>query len=215
MIQIYYISLYDTANKEKGYNICLGGQGAKKIIPDKIKELQQDIIKSEKTLEELSNFYDVDLKAMSEINLGKRYYDNNLNYPLRKIKVYHSEILTEDEIEKIRISLKTNYKITMKEIAKEYNVSETTIQRINQGKMPYFTNIYSYPIRKKNQNFCKFDLEDIKKIINLLKNSSLSQIEIAKQFNCDRKLIGQINSGKKYHQEEETYPIRNNSNKGG
>lgn len=32
--EIYYISLYDTANKEKGYNICLGGQGARKIIPD-------------------------------------------------------------------------------------------------------------------------------------------------------------------------------------
>ena len=72
----------------------------------------------------------------------------------------------------------------------------------------YYDEKLIYPLRKKNQNFCKFNSKEVKEIIKLLRDTNLPQTEIAKQFNCDRKLIGQINSGKKYYIEGENYPIR-------
>ena len=53
-----------------------------------------------------------------------------------------------------------------------------------------------------------FSQDQVEKIIDELKNTNKSQIEIAKEYGCDRSIIGKINSGEKYFQETETYPIR-------
>lgn len=204
----YYIEYYKTSDKEKGYNISLGGGGYKRNIPDRIKELQQDIINSNYTFEELSKKYDINTTTISEINNGKEYFDNNFKYPLRDKKYYHSEVLTEEKINEIRFELVNNYQKSMQEISEEYNISISTVQRINQGSSPYNDVNYNYPLRYKNKNFCKFNSFEILEIISLLKNTNLTQIDIAKKFNCNRKIIGEINSGKKYSIENIEYPIR-------
>lgn len=204
----YYIEYYDTTNKEKGYNISLGGGGYKRTISDKIKKLQQDIISSNYTFGELSKKYNIDVTTISKINNGKEYFDSNFKYPLRNKKCYHSEVLTTEQINEIQFQLANNYQKSMQEIGEEYNISVSTVQRINKGFPPYKDVKYNYPIRAKNKNFCKFNLSEILEIISLLKNTNLTQIEIAKRFNCGRKIIGEINSGKKYFIKEIEYPIR-------
>ena len=204
----FYIEYYHTTIKEKGYNISLGGGGYKKEIPDKIIELQKDIINSSYTFKELSEKYEIDITTISKINNGKIYFNNTLTYPLRSEKKYHSQVLNENEINKIRFELKNNYKKSMSEISEEYHTNISIIQRINKGISPYKNSDYVYPIRGKNKNFCKFTLTEVLEIISLLKNTNLTQIEIAKKFNCNRKIIGQINSGQKYYIEEVKYPIR-------
>lgn len=204
----YYIEYYKTTDKEKGYNISLGGGGYKRNIPDKIRELQRDIVNSNYTFEELSKKYNINITTISEINNGKEYFDSNLRYPLRDKKYYHSEVLTEEKIDEIRFELANNYQKSMQEISEEYNVSVSTVQRINQGSSPYNNINYNYPLRHKNKNFCKFNSFEILEIISLLKNTNLTQIDIAKKFNCNRKIIGEINSGKKYSIENIEYPIR-------
>lgn len=204
----FYIEYYHTTIKEKGYNISLGGGGYKREIPDKIIELQKDIIDSSYTFKELSERYGIDISTISKINNGKTYFNDALTYPLRSEKKYHSQVLSENEINKIRFELKNNYKKSMSEISEEYHTNISIIQRINKGISPYKNSDYVYPIRSKNKNFCKFTLTEVLEIISLLKNTNLTQIEIAKKFNCNRKIIGQINSGQKYYIEEVEYPIR-------
>lgn len=204
----FYIEYYHTTIKEKGYNISLGGGGYKKEIHDKIIELQKDIINSSYTFKELSERYGIDISTISKINNGKTYFNDALTYPLRSEKKYHSQVLSENEINKIRFELKNNYKKSMSEISEEYHTNISIIQRINKGISPYKNSDYVYPIRSKNKNFCKFTLTEVLEIISLLKNTNLTQIEIAKKFNCNRKIIGQINSGQKYYIEEVEYPIR-------
>lgn len=204
----FYIEYYHTTIKEKGYNISLGGGGYKKEIPDKIIELQKDIINSSYTFKELSEKYEIDITTISKINNGKIYFNDTLTYPLRSKKKCHSQVLSENEINKIRFELKNNYKKSMLEISEEYHTNISIIQRINKGVSPYKNSNYVYPIKDKNKNFCKFTLTEVLEIISLLKNTNLTQIDIAKKFNCNRKIIGQINSGQKYYIKEIEYPIR-------
>ena len=49
-------------------------------------------------------------------------------------------------------------------------------------------------------------------IIKELKNSTLNQNEIAKKFGVSHSLVSQINVGKMWIQDNEVYPIRDNSN---
>ena len=66
--------------------------------------------------------------------------------------------------------------------------------------------------RKNNENYCDvrsaFDSEQIVEVINLIKNKNLSLTQIAKKFKVSLSLICSINTGKKYQQLNETYPLR-------
>ena len=57
----------------------------------------------------------------------------------------------------------------------------------------------------------KISDEDLLQIVNLLKNSDLSQNEIAKQFNVGCDTISEINQGKTRVIDDITYPIRQNT----
>ena len=204
----YYINFFNSLTTGNGYNILMNSESKRDINLPWVQEVVCLLTDNNFTEEEIANFVDKDLSTISNINTGKTYFNSKLSYPIRKKRVYHSYILSQQQISEIIELLKTNTKMTMKEIAATYNISEITVQRINKGSAPYFNKNLVYPIRKKNWAFCKFSQQEIKEIINLLKNSNKTQIEIAKMYNCDRKIIGEINSGKKYFQENESYPIR-------
>lgn len=80
----------------------------------------------------------------------------------------------------------------------------------NQRKFGYNQTLggsYSTPI--------KLTLEDAEKIIESLKNSSLSQEEIAKQFNISQRTVSGICLGESWRKVGESYPIRaKNSQRG-
>ena len=85
---------------------------------------------------------------------------------------------------------------------------ENVIKKINLGEGPYYIEGYIYPIRYKNSSCKKFSNEQINLIISDLLNTHKTQEEIAIKFGCGRKLISQINTGKKYYIEVYSYPIR-------
>lgn len=67
--------------------------------------------------------------------------------------------------------------------------------------------------RKSNENYIdirsKFQTkEEIKKVINEIKDTNNSLVEIANKYKVSLSLICLINSGNKYYQEDENYPLR-------
>lgn len=111
-------------------------------------------------------------------------------------------ILTDVEIQFIYDEL-LNTKISQKDIATEFNVSQTLISNINQG-LRYFKEEYKYPLRK---NYKK-GLEEYSELIFLLKETKLSFREIAKRLGIAESSVKKINYGKMHHDENIKYPIR-------
>ena len=74
------------------------------------------------------------------INEGKKCYNPNLKYPLRKL------YLIDDEVNDI-IQLIKNTSLSLREIARRYNVSPSTVIGINSGRYHHNDNL-KYPIRE-------------------------------------------------------------------
>lgn len=110
-----------------------------------------------------------------------------------------------DSLEDIYVIIEyiKNTKMKFHTIAQMYGCSDEVIVAINQGKR-FRIDGYEYPIRTK-----KKDIDKIKQIVYSLKYERDKSIaEIAKEYNEDRHLIGEINSGKKYPLPNTKYPIR-------
>lgn len=103
--------------------------------------------------------------------------------------------------------LKDN-KLSDREIAKKYNLTDKIIADINHG---YSHKIEgeNYPIRikKGRQKLTELQAEDIKA---LLKTTNLSYQAIADRYNVSKSNIYQINKGNSFYREKDTYPIRSN-----
>lgn len=211
----YYISFYKTLTTENGYNILKGGDSSNqigvdnfnsKISEDELIKIKQFLIEDKMTIEQIAKHFSVSSHVIENINLGNTYVVKNQEYPIRKKKVVAAKLSKEKIQEVVSILINTN--ITQGEIAKNFQVTEGIIRKINRGEGPYYIEGNFYPIRNKNTNRRKFSVEQINLIISDLGNSALTQIEIAKKFNCSRKLIGQINKGEKYFNKKYSYPIR-------
>lgn len=211
----YYISFYKTLVTENGYNILKGGDSSNqigidnfnsKLSEDELLKIKQFLSEDKMTIRQIAEYFSVSLDVIENINLGNTYILEGQNYPIRKKKVVSAK-LPEEKIREV-ISILMNSNITQVEIAKNFQVTEEVIKKINKGEGPYHIDGIIYPIRNKNTNRRKFSSEQIELIISDLSSSILTQIEIAKKFNCGRKLIGQINRGEKYFNEKYSYPIR-------
>lgn len=101
--------------------------------------------------------------------------------------------------------LKQN-KLTDREIAKKYNVSDKVIADINHG-YSHKIDGEKYPIRiKKGKQ--KLTEQQANQIKLLLKTTSLSYQNIADLFHVTKGNIAQINAGRSFKREKDTYPIR-------
>lgn len=127
-------------------------------------------------------------KKAASIESGKQYYDE-LYCDMRKYGV-------------------ENFKFEILETVSLNELEEKWIQEaVKNGENLYnkvltpFTNSHSYAR--------KFSDDDIDKIYNLLKEGKLSNIKISKKMNCSSSVIDDINNGKTYARDNESYPIRN------
>ena len=212
----YYIQKYQSLITQNGYNVSEGGPGfshgdyvkkGKPAPPDYVEEIILQLQEDKKTFEEIAEEFNLCLSTITAINNGYTYWKDGIDYPIRKKRLSTSRTLTRDQIlDIINILKETN--IYMKDIAKEKGISEYIIEDINNGKRCYYIEGVKYPVRYKNSNRKKFSEEQISQIINDLRNSTLTQIEIGKKYGCGRQLIGQINRGEKYKQNDIKYPIR-------
>lgn len=97
-----------------------------------------------------------------------------------------------------------DWNIPLKQIIAENHTTRNIVRHINNGESWYDKNL-EYPLRptEKELNETK-----AKKIIDKLKNSNLTQKEIASMFNLKRSTVTMINIGKNHRQPNIEYPIR-------
>lgn len=130
------------------------------------------------------------------INIGGEGVGSGINHPSSSFK--SKEILDE-----LYRDLKEN-KISMKNLAEKYNVSETTISTINTGKY-YYDDTLTYPIRPPLQ----YSEEMCKQLAYSLKYEQEKSLqEIAQEFNIDYSQLVEFNNGRTHYKDWLSYPLR-------
>jgi hypothetical protein len=136
------------------------------------------------TLKEIGNKFNINDQIIFRIKSNnsfynkyfKLYYKENLN-KLRELQ------LTKKQVKNIIELLKKN-KLTFKEISEIYKVDEGIIYSIISNKSPY-NKKYNLYFKEDLNHPCGYKLskKEVEKIIFLLKEKKLKQIEIDKLFN--------------------------------
>lgn len=221
----YWISYYDTFNNpEKGYNITPGGDGAASGIYNVSASLNQEqldivinlLINSELTYEEIIDKLGITITrdVIRGINSGLHYKQSSLNYPLRKERVKKFGVnnktskfyQNENLLNEIIVALK-NPAISFNEISELYDISLSTLTLINNGKK-YVQKELQYPLRPKNANQKRFFSKDEMTYIKKALESKQTMQSIATHLKCDRKVISDINQGKRQPQPDWNYPLK-------
>jgi len=111
--------------------------------------------------------------------------------------------LTDMQVDEIIKLLKTT-NIPQKEIAKQYGVASSSIERICKGLIRAKDN-EKYPLRESRHE--QLD-EQALKIIDLLENSRLTHKEIGAKLGVAKSTVTMINIGKNHFDPNREYPIR-------
>ena len=220
----YWIAFYDTFNnQDKGYNITPGGDGASSGVYNVSASLNQEqldlvidlLLNSNLTYEEIIDKLNISItrSVIRGINAGTHYKNPNLKYPLREkrldktgienktSKFYQNEDLLKNIIEALK-----NPQIPFTEITQLYGISSSSLTLINTGKK-YKQDNLTYPIRPKNANQKRvFSQEEMEYIKSALHRKETMQ-SIATYLKCDRKVISDINCGKRQKQLDWEYPL--------
>ena len=150
----------------------------------------------EKTFVEIARIFNVSRDIVSDINNGATWYFCDEEYPIRDNSANKNK-LTENEVYDIYAKLKN--KMSLTDIAKEYNVSITNISNINQGIIYRFLEDDSYPIYVPINSKPRVSIEKIKKVVELLKhNPDYTYSKIGNIVGIGRKTVSGINNGKLY-----------------
>lgn len=125
--------------------------------------------------------------------------------------------LTEEELFDLYDDLKYNLYISLEQLAKNYNLHISSVSRINNGISYYHEDII-YPIR--NPRDCKKIISGTRSPNSKISEIELSEIyealqtntdktlkEIAANFGVSQTIIQNINSGKRYHNDDFIYPL--------
>lgn len=167
-----------------GYNQTTGGRQFKRTITldeDSIVKIKELLKATDSTLQDIANQFNTYRECISRINTGRYSFSSNEIYPLRVTRNWKQ---VPQEVKEEIAGLLINTKITYKEIAQKYSISEHLINLINTGKSNLEGN-YSYPLRKANQHLTK-EQED--KILKMLKENK-SNIEIALEVGVHRDTV--------------------------
>lgn len=222
--EIYWIAFYESNNKEKGYNLTPGGDGAALGINNVASKFSQEdldtivklLLETDIPMYKIAEEYNCNRITIERLNSGETYFNNNLKYPIRQEKYIPksgcengNSSLNQEQLNNLIEDL-INTVISMKELATKYGIASNTLSQINNGKS-YKNKNLNYPLRKKNSDRIKtFSREQLEKIKILLEQPAREQTmtKIGKEFNCSRDIISQINNGTRQKQSDWTYPIR-------
>ena len=153
-----YIIKYNSLSHEKGYNVAKGGDGGRistKITEEEAEQIQNILADKNCLLsfQEIGKQFNLSNDAISAINSGQHWHNNNIKYPIRDYSVI-GLTLTRDTYANIVNDI-LNPELKLKDIQQKYNLSEDQMTAINQGKYcysnhKYYEGIYNgdFPIRK-------------------------------------------------------------------
>lgn len=181
----FYIAKYDSFHN--GYNQTSGGTGGRvhsKLTEQQVQEIKK-ILKDDSNLESLSNIatkYGVNSTTILSINNGTTWYEENINYPIRKYDV--TGLTISKNIYKNIINDLIKNELLLKDLQNKYNLSEDQLTAINQGKFcyngkhEYYKNIYSgpFPVRQNT----KQKIIDINKFIPMFYDVLFTNMSMAK-----------------------------------
>jgi len=112
-----------------------------------VEKIQKDLISTELSFEEISKKYNCKKNVVMRINNGSSFKNENLQYPLRRLKKPWSR----EKINEV-CDLLANTDYSINEISNITKVPQTTIRYINSGKSKRYKGLnYIYPIRSKNK----------------------------------------------------------------
>lgn len=210
----YWIAYYHSQDRDKGYNITIGGEEPPVLIGEKsflskysdelISNVQDALINTNLSFEEISKKYNIDINYLSSINRGTSRKNNNLIYPLRK---NGNERLKQNIVEDILYYLLYTFE-NIESIAKLMKIDSNVIYDINKGCHFYCNKELDYPIR---QPYCRISTYLLDCIYNDLLDNKLKMSDIEKKYNLSKATISRINSGKRYARDNFSYPLRPSS----
>ena len=98
------------------------------------------------SIEQISKLLNINSNTIYKVNKGEHFYSNpDLSYPIRqpfsRVSTYLLKCIYEDLLDN---------KLKLSDIEKKYNLSKSTINRINQGKL-YKQENFSYPLRSSDR----------------------------------------------------------------
>lgn len=140
----FWIESYQSSDRDFGYNLTEGGENAQtasRLSKEEIQSIVSTIQRTSKTFKDIGFQFNISESTISAINLGRRWRNDSLQYPLRASRI------SEEIWESIAHDLEQRT-LKIKDIAKKYNITESSVQRFNQGKS-HKGFWHSYPIRKK------------------------------------------------------------------
>ena len=153
----YWISFYDTYFN--GYNQTIGGSNpTQPIFTEEKINIVIEMLKDESySYKDIIDKTGISMTHIHNINTGKRRRRNDLKYPIRSGNVKGTKGLkfSPEECVNIHKEILDNKK-TFKEIAKDFNCSDSTIRDINKGKIKaYILDGYNYPLRINSNSISK------------------------------------------------------------
>lgn len=96
------------------------------------------MIKDKVPFNDISKQFNISISHLSGINKGNKHCKDNEVYPLNDMT--QGTKLTKSDVETI-INLLLNSDLEQSQIAKQFNVAQTTISKINLGKTHYNNNL--------------------------------------------------------------------------
>ena len=207
----YWIKYYHSDERDKGYNILPGGEDPPILKGDDccltkysdaiMREIQNELIYTDKSYQQISNEYDISVEYLSIINRGLVRRNENLDYPLR----YNNNTTIDNEKINQIIDDLLYTTLSMEKIATKNKVDSNVIYKINENKHKNCPQDIKYPIRKP---FEKYSYHIIQSLINELKDNELKMADICKKYNISSSSLNRFNNGKIMKQDDLTYPIR-------
>jgi predicted GIY-YIG superfamily endonuclease len=123
--------------------------GNQKLTESTVEQIKDDLKCSDISILEISKMYEVSQAAISDINLGRSWFDEETKYPIRSTTTKR-KVFKEQDIIEICNLLKDN-KLSYKDIASIYGwKSQSTLRKINAGTYSLKVTGFDYPIRKED-----------------------------------------------------------------
>lgn len=145
----YFHSLIQYPIRSSKPGVAGTNSGNSKFNKEDIEQIKKWLIENEKSIENIANYFKVNVSTIRNINNGKTYKDNNLIYPLRNFTTGKRK-LTNEQIKIIIQEIKNNPKESLASIARRLKISPKTISSINCGII-YKQNNENYPIRNNQK----------------------------------------------------------------
>lgn len=194
----YYIGKYKTNDPKNGYNMTSGGEQThnSKLTKEEVELIKHYLKTTDLTTLEIAEKLGgkIDRSTVSDINCGDTYFSPSETYPIRLTK--QSRNLSKEEVFEIYDLLKTG--LSFSDIAKQYTISVTSISNINRGLIHKFLEESNYPV--SDVKFVHMDKILITNIVTMLRDTDLSQQQIADTLEVKRENVKNINNGN-HHKE--------------